>query len=418
MVNHLTKYQIIEDYNNNKDTHDTPHVSLILNPVKQIIFMSKPSVIKNYFRFVAVEDSNILLSGINAGTGEPDNTIDLQYSKDGKSWSQYDFNDIPLNAGETLYMKGNNSNGFSTTDMETGVARTCSFGDIYYNGNSTTGKYECHGNIMSLIYGDNFEDKTTIPSACCFNSLFIGCTGLLSAPELPATILTDECYDSMFSGCTSLVNAPELSATTLAYNCYGGMFSGCTSLVNAPKLPVTTLTCGCYNYMFDGCTSLVNAPKLPATTLEEGCYSGMFFGCISLTTTPELPATTLALGCYESMFQGCTSLTTAPELPAATLSDNCYTNMFSGCTSLTEAPELLATILVDACYAGIFDGCSNLNYIKMLATDISAFDCLYDWVKDVAGSGTFTKNVNMTSLSTGTSGIPSGWTVEDYSEST
>ena len=34
----------------------------------------------------------------------------------------------------------------------------------------------------------------------------------------------------MFSGCTGLTTAPELPATTLTSNCYNGMFSGCTKL--------------------------------------------------------------------------------------------------------------------------------------------------------------------------------------------
>jgi hypothetical protein len=50
----------------------------------------------------------------------------------------------------------------------------------------------------------------------------------------------------------------------------------------------------------------------------------------------------------------------------------------------------------------------------MLATDISASNCLYSWVNGVASSGTFVKNSAMTSLSSGTSGIPEGWVVEDY----
>jgi hypothetical protein len=47
----------------------------------------------------------------------------------------------------------------------------------------------------------------------------------------------------------------------------------------------------------------------------------------------------------------------------------------------------------------------------MLATDISAIDCLYNWVSNVASTGTFVKHPNMTTLPTGTNGIPSGWTV-------
>lgn len=87
--------------------------------------------------------------------------------------------------------------------------------------------------------------------------------------------------------------------------------------------------------------------------------------------------------------------------------------MFNGCSSLTTAPELPATTLVDWCYGYMFLDCTKLNYIKMLATDISATTCLTMWVRGVASNGTFVKNPAMTTLPTGTSGIPSGWTVVD-----
>ena len=48
----------------------------------------------------------------------------------------------------------------------------------------------------------------------------------------------------------------------------------------------------------------------------------------------------------------------------------------------------------------------------MLATDISALDCLSNWVKNVAATGTFVKNSAATWTRTGTSGVPSGWTIE------
>ena len=86
--------------------------------------------------------------------------------------------------------------------------------------------------------------------------MFQGCTGLESAPALPATTLAINCYQYMFQNCTGLESAPALPATTLANNCYGTMFYGCTALVNAPELPATTLANNCYQYMFFGCTSL------------------------------------------------------------------------------------------------------------------------------------------------------------------
>jgi hypothetical protein len=50
----------------------------------------------------------------------------------------------------------------------------------------------------------------------------------------------------------------------------------------------------------------------------------------------------------------------------------------------------------------------------MLATDISASNCLYKWVDGVASTGTFVKHKDMTSLPSGIKGIPTGWTVENY----
>jgi hypothetical protein len=70
--------------------------------------------------------------------------------------------------------------------------------------------------------------------------------------------------------------------------------------------------------------------------------------------------------------------------------------------------------LADSCYSYMFYYCSSLSNITMLATDISASLCLYNWVTNVALTGTFTKSPSMTSLPRGTSGIPNGWTVVDY----
>jgi hypothetical protein len=168
--------------------------------------------------------------------------------------------------------------------------------------------------------------------------------------------------------------------------------------------------------MFYNCSSLVTAPSLPATTLTERFYQCMFYNCSSLVAAPSLPATTLAERCYESMFYGCSRLVTAPALPATTLSDSCYSNMFAVCTSLVNAPTLPSTTLVDWCYYEMFSSCNKLNYIKMLSTDISAFGCLSRWLSNVSSTGTFVKHPDMTSLPTGTSGIPSGWTVVNDGE--
>lgn len=151
------------------------------------------------------------------------------------------------------------------------------------------------------------------------------------------------------------------------------------------------------------------------TTIDNNAFLSLFQNNDGLISAENLvlPATTLANNCYSFMFAGCTSLTTAPELPATTLSDWCYSYMFRDCTGLITAPELPATALASSCYFRMFNGCTSLNYIKCLATNISATDCTTNWVYNVASSGTFVKNSNMSDWTTGTSGIPNGWTIQD-----
>ena len=179
---------------------------------------------------------------------------------------------------------------------------------------SSTGRFTAQGNPMCLLFGDDFEDKTSLNGK-------------------------DYAFRYIFSGSTGLTSAENIS--------------------------------------------------LPATTLAQHCYAFMFYNCTSLTTAPVLSATTLASRCYQYMFNNCTSLTTAPALPATTL--------------------------VEYCYGGMFNGCTNLNSITCLATNISASNCTTNWVNGVASTGTFTKDSSMSSWTTGTNGIPSGWTVQNAS---
>ena len=153
---------------------------------------------------------------------------------------------------------------------------------------------------------------------------------------------------------------------------------------------------------------------MPATTLAPWCYANMFSECYYVTNAPELPATTLAQGCYYQMFSGCYDMTTAPELPATTLAEECYVEMFQGCTRLTMAPELPATTLVTSCYEGMFNNCPKLHYVKAAFTTTPGTDYTYDWLSGVSSAGVFYKKINATWTTTGTSGVPTGWTVIRY----
>lgn len=336
----------------------------------------------DYLTFVILGNGNIVW-GIRGNVSASAEAKTIQYQKNGGEWSSITATEqgatIPVQAGDVVKFKGNNS----YYSFESGRWANSFSG--------STALFNLTGNIMSLLYGDNYQSATTIEVEDALASLFLGCSGLISAENLvlPATVLTERCY--------------------------GHMFRDCTSLTTPPALPATTLAMSCYHTMFNGCTSLTTAPVISATMLAQDCYIGMFKDCTSLTTAPSLPATTLAMQCYSQMFQNCTSLTTAPELPATTLAPYCYLNMFSGCTSLVSAPVLSTTTLADGCYENMFYGCTNLSYIKCLATDISAAECTDYWTYGVASTGTFVKDHNMSDWTTGVDGIPSGWTIIDNS---
>lgn len=257
-------------------------------------------------------------------------SLTIYYNINDVGWNSIAANDttgtaINVSAGDIVQFKGNNASYCTTTYY----GQACQFGG--------TATFYAYGNIMSLIYGDNFIGQSTLEESATFVGLFRLMTGLTS--------------------------------------------------------------------------HIAHKLIMPATTLTQSCYSNMFYGT-NITTAPELPATTLATSCYSNMFAN-SSLINAPQLSATTLTKSCYNNMFSYCTNLTTAPELPATTLVDSCYNFMFAHCSSLNYVKCLATDISASYCTKQWLDSVAANGTFIKNSVMSSWTSGVNGIPSGWTVQN-----
>lgn len=111
----------------------------------------------------------------------------------------------------------------------------------------------------------------------------------------------------------------------------------------------------------------------------------------------------------------------------ATLTDLPYENTFSQLfynnKNLThiEGKDLVlpATTLVPGCYLEMFSGCSNLNYVKCLATDISADNCTFEWLKGAgsyilseSGTCTFIQAAGVNWPRNDDSGIPVEWDVK------
>ncbi len=419
------------------------------------------------------EDQPFTLTALNRGTFTltiptsvtPTFLTSVSYSLDnGETWtttantnSNVVITTPVVEAGETVLWK---STGQGTSNSGNSYTASSIF--------SSTCQFAVSGNIMSLIYGDDYRGKKTLPNINLskfahlfynnkniifadglilpaetlgtynYAQMFYGCEYLSTAPELPATTLADYCYQNMFyncrclkkaptkipatqvrryscqgmfSGCTALTTAPELPATTLWDYAYSSMFSNCTSLTTAPALSATSLAQYCCQNMFFGCTALTTAPAtLPAPTLTSHCYDRMFYGCTNLTTPPVLSFTRANTYSCQQMFGGCTALTTAPELPATTLGQYCYSQMFDGCTALTTAPELNATTLQMYCYSNMFINCSSLTTAPELPATTLANSCYVNMFQNCTSLTTAPELPAMTMVNGCYSGMFNGCT--------
>lgn len=144
-------------------------------------------------------------------------------------------------------------------------------------GYTTHCQYNVYGNIMSVIYGDNFIGKTNFDREQGFEGVFSG-TNVYDASNLvlPVINLPKACYRDMFCNCHELMYPPKLPSTNLSDSCYKRMFFNCWHLMYPPELPALFLTSECYFQMFSECYSMRTAPDLPAETLVELCYHEMF----------------------------------------------------------------------------------------------------------------------------------------------
>ena len=285
---------------------------------------------EQYFTIESLADSNTI------SLSKGGNNISLSYSTDdGTTWTDLSITSnttfATINTGDKILFKGTNNYLATAWDK--------------YNRFNGSKNFNVYGNVMSLLYGDNF----------------------INYSEFPSGTTTNLC----------------------------GLFYGTTTVIDASNLYMSALTCtvDCYNGTFRGCTNLIAAPKLLATTPAKGCCSSMFEGCINLETVPEINFTTMAQEACQRMFcMNRNSRITTPKM--------------------TKSPVLRCTTHATNCYKEMFKGNGNLIEVTCLLTSPGDTD---NWLANCSTSGTF-KKASGASWTTGASGIPSGWTVVDYTE--
>ena len=268
------------------DENNTPNVSLIeelLNTPGGIVFTKKilPQLDHDYsldyLTFVAIDDCcfNFSVNIYDEGDG-------LSYSLDnGETWTEY------LQQPEsTIYVSSGNKILFKGHDIyfggSCGTDPTFINEYYYYDENenyieiNSQQRFNIEGNIMSLIYGDDFNGQTTLTNDDIrFSALFSRLSSLISAENLILpTNTTTNCYSCMFDGCTSLTIPPILRATTLAQYCYNDMFYGCASLNSIICLATSMLEENC-TYGWLGSVAQIGTFKLATTSIWEIGESGI-----------------------------------------------------------------------------------------------------------------------------------------------
>lgn len=164
--------------------------------------------------------------------------------------------------------------------------------------------------------------------------------------------------------------------------------------------------------LFYGTSFTGEETSLPSNSGYEMAF--MFNGVNTLISAQDLiiPVTALNTWSCNKMFSYSRNLTYPPDMSSiTTLSQgSCYC-MFQGCSKLTVTPVLNAAVIPQYAYKQMFDDCSLLSTVYCYATDISANQCIYQWMNGVAASGTFNRSSNCYKWIAGINGIPNGWNV-------
>ena len=287
---------------------------------------------------------------------------------------------------------------------------------------------------------------TTGTEALNATSLTITADGLLQNASTtgPVTITPETATNEIFTALSGIKdgivtltaiagNKTYTSTSTKPHSFSDGKYYVITAPMQKPTVSYTEpLTLECFNSVDGkGCYVTVNDCHDLEYTLDDGAtwkaYTKRIYLAIGKKVSFRGDNSTSGTGSSNYMNIKCDgdcyiygnimsllskdNFATMTELPYA----NTFQNLFKDNKYISHAEGkdlvLPATKLKINCYAFMFSGCTNLNYVKCLATDISARDCTANWLKSTARKGTFVKAEGIEWPTNSDSGIPQGWTV-------
>lgn len=234
----------------------------------------------------------------------------IYYNTTGKkSYKKWDFSNISLAKGGTLYVFGENSVVDST---------------FVVNGNSSI---HLDGKLEALLQG---QVGTNQFGNYALEGLFKDVTQLESVGDIMPQVIGG-------------VNAP--SGWSNGYR-YSSLFEN-TGIIEIPN-----------NFLKE--TSIGN-PCL-------GIYNRMFFGCQKLTTIPRDLFINQVSGysnyVYQSMFQNCSNLEVAADVYCQSQGFMTTTSMYRGCKKITDVKVFTKTLASNHCMRYFAADCDNLQSIE------------------------------------------------------
>lgn len=151
------------------------------------------------------------------------------------------------------------------------------------------------------------------------------------------------------------------------------------------------------------------------TEIPDGCFANMCYYEVYLTASTLDWNGVTRIGAYgcQSMFSNCEIMTSTTD-PFATVTNvgnyGCQ-SMFTGCVLLEHDFDLSAVTSVGTrAFQAFLNRCSLID--QMTAPNISSWDTdkFYNWLNNVAATGTMYKKNALSIPTNSPSGVPSGWT--------
>lgn len=304
------------------------------------------------------------------------NIGNLEYSYDNNVYQTYTKNsEIPLQAGQRVYFKGNNTNIYATTKNTS----LCTI---------SGGLVGCYGRISSLYSPMYFTDVKIVPKT-------VNSQNSAAGSSLSGGYPNEELCQFFYAQ-TLLTHSPSFEGLTydsISGNILGSFCEGCTNLRELEDLSIFTFAGQHHNignYWFSKCASLTNLNAKPneVITLMLDNSAGGATNCFSY----------------------CTSLTDVSCFRIGGNNWQVGEDMF-GHSGIINGPEIFLTGGGSWSLTGLLENCTSLQNFKI--TDTTWRSGRQEWVKGVPGEQvTVYKNPALSSTF-GDSYLPTGCTVID-----